>query len=456
MTYDLLVIGGGPAGYIAAIRAAQLGAKVALIEKEELGGTCLNHGCIPTKALLASADVYHKIAGAKSFGITVDGFSIDFSAVIDRKDRIVNRLRLGIGSILKSYNIEVIKGTASFTGGSSVMAGDRFIAFKKCIIATGSVSVNIPGLETNGKDIITSTEILNMKTLPASLLIIGGGVIGIEFASLFSCLGVKVTVVEALNKILPFEDQEIAASMSALLTKKGVELHTGAKVLKITGTTAEIEKEGKKFSVTADKILVSIGRKPNYEGLGLEKAGLALEKNRLKVNEKLETNVRGIYAVGDAASKYMLAYVASAEGIVAAENACGKDSKIDHKIIPTCVFTSPEIAHVGLTEAEAKEKGLKYRVGKFPFAASGRAHILNETDGFIKVLVDETTDGFLGVHIIGPEATEIIHSASIAMKLETTTKEMERIIFNHPTLSEGLMEAAHDAHKEAIDLPKRV
>ena len=213
MTYDLLVIGGGPAGYIAAIRAAQLGAKVALIEKEELGGTCLNHGCIPTKALLASADVYHKIAGAKSFGITVDGFSIDFSAVIDRKDRIVNRLRLGIGSILKSYNIEVIKGTASFTGGSSVMAGDRFIAFKKCIIATGSVSVNIPGLETNGKDIITSTEILNMKTLPASLLIIGGGVIGIEFASLFSCLGVKVTVVEALNKILPFEDQEIAASL---------------------------------------------------------------------------------------------------------------------------------------------------------------------------------------------------------------------------------------------------
>lgn len=455
MTYDLLVIGAGPGGYVAAIRAAQLGTKVAIIEKEEFGGTCLNHGCIPTKALLASADVYHKIGRARDFGITVDNFSIDFGAVIDRKDRMVKRLRMGIGSILKSYNIEVIKGTASFTGGSSVMAGDQFISFKKCIIATGSVSANIPGLATDGQNIITSTEILNMKQLPASLLIIGGGVIGIEFASLFSRLGVKVTVVEALNKILPFEDEEIASSMSSLLTKKGVEIHTGAKVLKLSGTTAEVEKAGQKLSITAEKILVSIGRKPNYEGLGLEKAGIVMEKNRIKVNEKLETNVRGIYAIGDAASKYMLAYVASAEGIVAAENACGKDSKIDHKIIPTCVFTSPEIAHVGLTEAEAKEKGLKYRVGKFPFAASGRAQILGETEGFIKVLIDEKTDGFLGVHIIGPEATEIIHSGSIAMKLETTTKEMERIIFNHPTLSEGLMEAAHDAHKEAIDLPKR-
>ncbi|MFH1073705.1 MAG: dihydrolipoyl dehydrogenase [Candidatus Firestonebacteria bacterium] len=456
MNYDVLVIGGGPGGYVAAIRAAQLGAKVAIVEKEELGGTCLNHGCIPTKALLSSANIYHKLGRAKDFGIIVQGFSIDFNAVIDRKDRLVKRLRMGIGSILKSYNIELIKGAASFTGGSSVMAGDKFISFKKCIIATGSVAADIPGLATNGKNIITSTEILNMKELPSSLLIIGGGVIGIEFASLFSRIGVKVTVVEALNKILPFEDPEIASAMTSHLAKKGVEIHTGAKVLKITGTTAEVEKSGEKLSLTADKILIAAGRKPNYEGLGLEKAGIALENKRIKINDKLETNIRGVYAIGDAASKYMLAYVASAEGIIAAENACGKDSKIDHKIIPTCVFTAPEIAHVGLTETEAKEKGLNYKIGRFPFAASGRAQILNETEGFIKVLIDEKTDGLLGVHIIGPEATEIIHSGSIAMKLETTTKELERIIFNHPTLSEGLMEAAHDAHKEAIDLPKRV
>ena len=244
MTYDLLVIGGGPCGYVAAIRAAQLGAKVALIEKEELGGTCLNHGCIPTKALLASAEVYHKLGKAKDFGITVSGFTVDLGAVIDRKDRLVKRLRAGIGSILKSYNIEVIKAAASFTGSSSVIAGDKFIAFKKCLIATGSVSVNIPGLETNGQDIITSTELLNLKEMPSSLLVIGGGVIGIEFASLFSRLGVKVTVVEALNKILPFEDDELASAMAAILTKKGVEFHTGAKVLKIKGTTAEVEKAG--------------------------------------------------------------------------------------------------------------------------------------------------------------------------------------------------------------------
>ena len=313
----------------------------------------------------------------------------------------------------------------------------------------------IPGVNVDGNTVVTSTELLDAKEVPASLLIVGGGVIGTEIASLFNRLGSKVTVVEALPKILANQDDEVSSAMTSLLKKKGVEVYVSSKLLGIQGNTAEVETlEGKK-QISAAKILICVGRKPSYEGLGLDNAGVALENGKIKVNSKMETSAKNIYAVGDATGKYLLAYVSAAEGITAAENACGKVSETDYKVIPGCIFTSPEIGSVGITEQEAKSKGVAYKVGKFPFAASGRASILDETEGFSKVIVDAKTDGILGVHIMGPEATELIHTAAMAIKMECTTAEFSRIAFNHPTLSESMLEAAHDVHKGAIDYPKR-
>lgn len=277
-----------------------------------------------------------------------------------------------------------------------------------------------------------------------------------EFASLFNRLGTKVTVVEMLPRILINEDEEIAGVMSKILKAKGVEIFTGAKLLNINGNVAEVEKPEGKISITADKILICVGRKPNYEKLALNNAGVTLENNRIKVNANMETDTPGIYAVGDAAGKYLLAYVASAEGIVAAENATETGSEIDYRIIPSCIFTSPEVGSVGVTEEEAKEKGVAVKIGKFPFMASGRAMILDEVEGMVKVVVDERTDALLGVHIVGPEATELVQTASMAMKMESTTEEFQRMLFNHPTLSEALLEAVHDAHKKAVDLPRKI
>ncbi len=449
--FDLVVIGSGPGGYQSAIRAAQLKAKVAVIEKADIGGVCLNSGCIPTKTLIASAEFMSGLKKAKEFGIEISGAKLDFSAVSARKGKIVKKLQLGIGGILK--------GEAGFISGNDIKIYGNpdtpMVSFKKCIIATGSKTALIPGINIDGNIVVSSTELLNLTEVPESLLVIGGGVIGTEFGSLFNRLGSKVTIVEALPKILANQDEDVSNAMTLSLKKKGAEILTSAKLLGVKGNTAEVETPEGKKQISAAKILICVGRKASYEGLGLENAGVVLENGKIKVNEKMETSAKNIYAVGDATGKYLLAYVASAEGITAAENACGIVTEMDYKVIPGCIFTSPEIGSVGLTEQEAKNKGIAVKTGKFPFSASGRAGILAETEGFTKVIVDAKTDGILGVHILGPEATELIHTAAMAVKMECTTAEFKRIAFNHPTLSETLLEAAHDVHKEAIDYPKR-
>lgn len=455
MEFEVIVIGSGPGGYTSAIRASQLGAKVAVIEKGELGGVCLNSGCIPAKTLIASADFYSKLNKAKEFGVNANGIKIDYPAVIERKEKIIKKLRTGIAGLFKSYNIELIKGNAVFANPNQINVSGQVVSFKKCIIATGSQTIMLPNIKVDGNTVLTSTELLSLKQIPSSLLVIGGGVIGIEFASLFNQLGSKVTVVELLPRILATEDEEISQVITKILKSKGVEILTGSKLVSISGNNAHIEKPDGKAQISAEKILLCVGRKPVYDGLGLEKAGILIENGRIKVNEKMETNVSGIYAIGDAVSKYLLAYVASAEGIVAAENAYGVESAIDYGIIPTCIFTHPEISKVGLTELEAKEKGYKIKIGRFPFMASGRAMILDETEGMVKTVADEKTNAVLGVHIIGPSATEIIHTPAMAIKMEVTTEEFIRIIFSHPSLSEAILESVHDAHKQAIDLPKK-
>ncbi|MDD5686734.1 MAG: dihydrolipoyl dehydrogenase [Elusimicrobia bacterium] len=455
MDYDIIVIGSGPGGYVAAIRAAQLGAKVAVVDKGEVGGVCLNCGCIPTKTLIATAELFSKIKNSKEFGINIENPKVDFPAVIDRKEKIIKKLQGGISSLFRSHKIEFIKGEAKITGQNKVEVNGKTIESSKIIIATGSSPMVLPGLVPDGKTILTSTDILINREIPQSLVIIGGGVIGIEFASLFNSLGVKVTIVEMLPRILINEDEEISTTMTRILAGKGVEIKTNSKVLKVEGNKLEIESAGVKSEINADKVLLCIGRKPNTAGLGLEKINIEVEKGFIKVNSRMETSAKNVYAVGDAAGKYLLAYTASAEGIVAAENATGKESEIDYRVIPSCIFSSPEIGSVGLTEAEAKKRGYLVKVGKFPLMASGRAVILNETKGLVKVIVDEKTDKILGVHIIGNEATELIHLPAMAIKLESTTKEFERICFGHPSLSETILEAVHDVHKQAIDLPKK-
>ncbi|OGS19458.1 MAG: dihydrolipoyl dehydrogenase [Elusimicrobia bacterium RIFOXYA2_FULL_40_6] len=441
--YELIIIGAGPGGYVAAIRAAQLGAKVLVIEKDELGGTCLNRGCIPTKALVASASVLLTARRAGQFGIKAENISADIIAIIERKNKIVKQFRMGIAGIFKSYNIESVKGNAVFTANNELDISGEKVSFKKCIIATGSKPSTIPGVTVDGSKIITSDHILDIQSIPSTLLIIGSGAIGIEFACIFNALGTKVTIVEMLPRIMPNEDEEISDKFKQLLVRDGIEIKTEYKV-----TSEEL--------ANYEKVLVSTGRKPITENLGLEKAGIKLiERGFIAVNDKMETNVSGVYAVGDVAGGVLLAHKASQEGIVAAENACGKDSRADYSIIPGCVYSIPEVSSVGLSEKKAIEKGYEVGVGRFPFAACGRAITLGETKGFAKIIVDLKTDIILGVHIIGAEASELIAEAVLAVKLKATTKDLTRIIHAHPTMAEAVFEAAHDVHKQAIDLPKR-
>ncbi|OGS28175.1 MAG: dihydrolipoyl dehydrogenase [Elusimicrobia bacterium RIFOXYB2_FULL_48_7] len=444
--YELIVIGAGPGGYVAAIRAAQLGAKVLVVEKDEIGGTCLNRGCIPTKAMVASAGVLLSAKKAGQYGIKAENISADINAVIERKNKIIGQFRMGIGGIFKSYGIESVKGSAVFVSGSELDISGEKTAFKKCIIAAGSVPSSIPGIVVDGEKIITSDHILDIKQVPATLLIIGSGAIGIEFACIFSAFGTKVTVVEVLPRILPNEDEEISEKFRQLLIRDGIEIKVNYKV-----APEEL--------ANYEKVLVSAGRKPSTAGLGLEKAGIKLsERGFIPVNDRMETDIAGIYATGDAVGGIMLAHKASQEGIVAAENACGNassGSRIDYSVIPSCIYSIPEVASVGLSDKKAIEKGYEVIVGKFPFAASGRAVTLGETKGFVKVIIDKKTDIILGASIIGAEASELIAEVALAVKMKATTKDLIRIAHAHPTLAEAFFEAAHDAHKEAVDLPKK-
>jgi len=454
---NVVVIGGGPGGYPAAIRVAQLGGKVTIIEKDEFGGTCLNRGCIPTKSLLQSAGVYHLAKESKIFGVNVSGASVDFPAVMARKNTVVKQLVGGLGGILKSHGMKIIKGSAEIVDATTVKVQETGETIKadKIIIATGSVpsKVPIPGVELPG--VINSDGALSLDKLPKSILIIGGGVIGMEFAQVMKRMDVEVTVVEMMPHILPTDDAEIANAFAGMIQKEGIEIHTSTSVSKIE------DKGGKKLVSFGDKqkevdlVLVAVGRSPYTEGLGLDKAGVAMERGFVKVNEYLETSVPGIYAIGDVIGNYMLAHVATAEGETAAMNVLGKKHKMSYRSVPRAVYTNPEVASVGMTEKEAKEKCGDIQIGRFPFVGCGKALVINETGGLVKIIADKKYGEVLGVAILGPHATDLINEAALAIQMEATFEEMAHTIHAHPTIAESIMEAALDVDKKAIHMPKK-
>ncbi len=457
--YKAIVIGGGPGGYACAIRIAQLGGKVCVVEEDKVGGTCLNRGCIPTKALLASAGLFFRIKKAKDFGINIDSYSADFSAMMQRKDKIVTRLRMGVEYLLKNNGVEIIRGRGKIIGKGTVEVTNNeqkvTVNGENIVVATGSKPAKIPGIEYDGINTVTSDEMLALTNLPASLLIIGGGVIGCEFACIFSELGTKVTIVEMLPQILPTEDEEIAKTLRGILEKRGIKIYTGMKVNKVIsgqGLVASELSSGEK--IEAEKVLVCTGRTPNIKELGLEEMSVKLEKNRVIVDEKMYAGTEGIYAIGDAAGGILLAHVAMAEGIVAAENIMGKDVKVDYTAVPSCIFTFPEIGSVGLSEKKALESGAEIVIGKFPFTASGKALAVGEAEGFVKVISDKSGK-VLGVHIIGPEATNLIAEVTLCVQNNVDIDGIIKTIHAHPTLPEAVLEAALDTKGEAIHIPKK-
>lgn len=468
--YDVVILGGGTGGYVAAIRAAQLGLKTAVVEKEKLGGTCLHKGCIPSKALLRSAEVYRTAREADQFGVETAGVSLNFEKVQQRKQAVVDKLAAGVNHLMKKGKIDVYTGYGRILGPSifsplpgtiSVERGNGeendMLIPKQVIIATGSRPRMLPGLEADGKSVLTSDEALQMEELPQSIIIVGGGVIGIEWASMLHDFGVKVTVIEYADRILPTEDLEISKEMESLLKKKGIQFITGAKVLPdtITKTSDDIsiqaEKDGETVTYSAEKMLVSIGRQANIEGIGLENTDIVTENGMISVNESCQTKESHIYAIGDVIGGLQLAHVASHEGIIAVEHFAGLNPHpLDPTLVPKCIYSSPEAASVGLTEDEAKANGHNVKIGKFPFMAIGKALVYGESDGFVKIVADRDTDDILGVHMIGPHVTDMISEAGLAKVLDATPWEVGQTIHPHPTLSEAIGEAALAADGKAI------
>jgi dihydrolipoamide dehydrogenase len=459
--YDLAVIGGGPGGYVATIRASQYGLKVALIEERELGGTCLNRGCIPTKSLLHSAEVFNTVKSCSEFGVLAENPSYDYKRIAAKKDAVVNQLRSGVEYLVKSSGAVIIRGKALIKDKNTIeVTGENIktITADKMIIATGSRPFKppIPGID--GPKVLTSDEVLNLKSCPDSIIIIGGGVIGVEFATIFNSLGKNVTIIEMLESILPGIDAEISGLMRKSLEQKGIKIFTGAKVTSISSAAKAacvFEQGGKEQRAEGDIVIVAIGRKPNTEGIGLENIGLRTEKGFVKVNDKLETTVDGVYAIGDITGKVLLAHLASAQGLTAAANASGKNHSMSYSIVPGCIYTSPEIAAVGLTEDEAINKGYKIKVGRFPVSANGKSMVMGEREGLAKLITDEATGEILGAHIVGPRATDMIAELCAAMKLETTIEELADTIHPHPTVSEIIMEACHDVQGLCVHKPNR-
>lgn len=445
--YDVVIIGGGPGGYVAAIRAAQLGGKVLLAEERELGGTCLNRGCIPTKAMVHSAAVFSEAKHGADIGLSFSDLNIDFAGVARHRDQVVATLVQGVGGLMKANNIEVAQCRAEIIAPGKVRLGHLEVETKHIIIATGSGQGKppIPGIDCPG--VVDTDIILTAKTMPDSLLVLGGGVVGVEFASIMAAFGVKVTLVEMLPGLLSTLDSELGKRLALCLRKAGVDVHTGAKVCSIAEGPGglNVELEGKKGSqqVTVQQVLLAAGRMPNFGGLDLD--GLGIEYDRragIKVDRTMATNIPGIWAIGDCVGNLMLAHVASHEGIVAAENIMGHRAEMNYRVVPSCVFTLPEVASVGLSEDEAKEQGLDYQVAKFPFIANGKALAQGDTDGLVK-LVAAGTGEILGMHIIGPHASDLIAEGAVAVHQRLTAKELAHIIHAHPTLPEAIAEAAH-------------
>ena len=465
--FDVTIIGSGPGGYVAAVRAGQLGLKTAIIEKEpgaKLGGTCGLRGCIPTKALLNAAHLYQKAGEFEKYGLKADGLSFDFPSVQKYKSGIVDKNAAGVTYLMKKNKVTVFGGFGKILGPGKVevtLEGGKkeTISTKNIIIATGSVVRPIPGFETDGKQVVNSDHILELQSVPKSMIVMGSGAVGVEFASVYARFGCDTTVVELLDRIVPLEDEEVSKELLRSFKKQGIKCEVGVKLDKMEKSKKGVKVSGKNakgdpVTLEAEMLLVAVGRMPYLEGLGLEKTKVKVSpKGTVEVNEYCETAEPGIFAIGDVIPTAWLAHLASKEGIMVVEKLAGKKVEpIKHNLVPNCTYCDPEVASVGLTEAKAKEAGYDVKVGKFPFSASGKARILGETDGFVKIVAEKKYDEVLGVHIIGPHATELLAEACVGMALETTADELGRIMHAHPTVSESVMEAAEGVHDLTIHI----
>lgn len=475
--FDVTIIGAGPGGYVAAIRAAQLGLKVALVEKEHLGGVCLNWGCIPTKALLRNAEVISLLGRGKDFGFTVNGVQADYGAAVDRSRKVAERLVKGVASLMHKNQIEVIEGVGTLRSPNEVIVGTgsvpalgtgtsltptdagatRTLSTRTVIIATGSRARSIPGVAPDGERVLTYREAIVLRELPRSAIIIGAGPIGMEFAHIWNAYGCEVTVVEMLPRVLPLEDEEVSAEVERAFKRRKVRLLTATRVQGVEvdagGVRVQVTNDKGEQTLEAERALVAIGVQPNSENLGLEAVGVKVERGFVSINECMQTNIPGIYAIGDVTGKLALAHVASAQGIVAAESIAGVETAtLDYEMMPRCVYCRPQVASFGLTEAQAVERGHAVRVGRFPFRANGKALGLDDYEGWVKIIADERSGEILGAHLVGPEVTELLPELVLARNCELTPNEIARSVHAHPTLSETLMEAAHGVFGTCIHM----
>lgn len=461
---DVCVIGAGPGGYVAAVRAAQLGLKVALVERDELGGVCLNRGCIPTKAMLRSADVLTTLKHAADYGVVAENVRVDFGAVLARKDKVVKQLVQGVGGLVRSYGVDVVRGSARLGAGGRVSvesADGGTVEARNVIIATGSSPAKLPITGADGRNVIDSDGAFKLTEVPGSLLVIGGGAVGCEWAQIFNAFGSKVTLVEMLPTLLPLEDEEMGRALRRSFERQGITVHTDAKLEQITdgddGKKIGLLTlgDGKQERVSADYALVGVGRRPNTDGLGLDVAGVTTDRRGfIQIDEQLRTNLPNVYAIGDVSGKQLLAHLAMHQGVTAVEVIAGHDKEMDYKVVPACTFTHPEVASVGLSEKKARDAGHDVVVGKFPFVASGRAQTYGDTEGLVKLVADKKYGELLGCHIIGPSASDMIAEAAIGIRLEATLEDFTATIHAHPTLSESIMEAAWAATGASLHLPK--
>jgi dihydrolipoamide dehydrogenase len=458
--YDVTVIGGGPGGYVAAIRAAQLGLRVVLVEKENLGGVCLNWGCIPTKALLRNAEVLSLLGRGKEFGFSISGLEVRFDVAVDRSRKVSERLVKGVDVLMRDNQIEVVAGTGLLKSAGAVEValnggGTRILQTRSVILATGGRARTIPGIEPDGERVLTYREAIILGELPASAVIVGAGPIGMEFAHIWRTYGATVTVVEMLPRALPLEDEEVSREVERAFKRRKVKLLTSARVqgLETAAGGVQVHVLGEKGEQTleAERVLVAIGVRPNSENLGLEQAGIRVERGYVVVDDRMRTNVPGVYAIGDLTGKLALAHVASAQGIVAAETIAGAETRsLDYDAMPRCTYCQPQVASFGLSEAQAADLGHRVRVGKFFFLANGKALALGEHEGFCKIVADETSGEILGAHLVGPEVTELLPELVLARNWELTPDEIARSVHAHPSLGEVLAEAAHGVFGHAI------
>jgi dihydrolipoamide dehydrogenase len=463
-TYDVAIIGSGPGGYVAAIRASQLGLSVLIVEKDaRLGGVCTLRGCIPTKALLHTADLLEETRHGADVGVATREVRLELAAAMKHKEKVVRQSSNGIAFLMKKNRVDVVNGFGRVAGVGRVSVSgsdgaETSYPAKNILIATGSTPRSLPGIEIDHKTVLSSDSILEVSEVPRSLLVVGTGAVGVEFASMFARFGSKTMVVEILPRIVPLEDEDVSRELAASFKRQGIAVYVDTRIERVTMTEGGAEvlarSSGEKTeSFKAEKILMAVGRRPLSEGIGLEAAGVVTEKGYIRVDGFMRTNVPGIYAIGDVVPTPQLAHVASAEGVVAVEHMAGKEPlPLNYDQVPGCTYCSPEIGSIGLTEAKARERGYDVAVGKFPFSASGKARILNETGGFVKVVGEKKYDEVLGVHIIGPSATELIAEAGAALRLEATSQELVRTIHAHPTLSESIHEAAEGVEGKPIHI----